>query len=68
MEIITGSYLTAVFDLPYGLRTSSSFGDDTEPDYDLPGCAASGALEIAMAQPRVAGTLIRISASLGHFS
>ena len=68
MEIITGSYLTAVFDLPYGLRTSSSFGDDTEPDYDLHGCAASDALKFAMAQPRVAGTLIRISGSLGHIS
>jgi hypothetical protein len=43
-------------------------GDDTEPDYDLPGCAASDALKFAMTQPRVAGTLIHISASFGYFS
>jgi hypothetical protein len=68
MEIITGSYLTAVFDLPYGLRTSSSFGDDTRPDYDLHGRVAFDALKFTMSRPRVPGTLIRISASLGHFS
>ena len=64
MEIITGSYLTAALWASHELF----LGDDTEPDYDLHGCAASDALKFAMAQPRVAGTLIRISASLGHFS